>query len=217
MDNSNIYTIKLNAAYLAKWIRYIFIAILAGTFFSFFEQLSQEYGEIAISNGFFLSGATINIVITYCLLKLAAVEKEFNKAAYFLFLHILVGVIVTFIPEKTISGIPDIIVILISIFQYCLILYGEHLECRSFNNLLTGINDKLAKNWKTYRFIHFVTYILLLLLTIVSTVYADNIEKLVYFIVSWMPIISMAIIFCYIYKLIILHKSAKLFKNLEMQ
>ena len=179
--------------------------------------MSLEYGEIAISNGFFLLEATVNIIITYCLLKLAAVEKEFNKAAYFLFLHILVGLIVTFIPKKTISSIPDIIVILISIFQYFLILYGEHLECRGFNNLLTGINDKLAKNWKTYRFIHFVTYILLLLLTIVSTVYADNMEKLVYFIVSWMPIISMFIISCYIYKLVILHKSAKLFKNMEIQ
>ncbi|MGI6608732.1 MAG: hypothetical protein ACOX1F_07190 [Erysipelotrichaceae bacterium] len=216
MNNPNIYTIKLNAKYLEKWIHYIFIAVLINSFFDYFSNFSFNYGYKSIGYALYSFRICANLLIVYFFLKLAVIEPLFSKAALFLFLHILIGGTISLIPENKLSKYSLSILLMFLIIPYILNIYTEYLEYRGFTNLLKGLNDPLAKRWKTYWYTFLIANILLVIITGISAVYTNNSQDQAIFLSTWLLIISLFIIFCFIYKLVNLNKIAKFFGNMEI-
>ena len=213
MEKENTYFIKLNAEYLAKWILYVFIFVSAGYLFSFLENLSYESGKISISYVLYYLAVAARLLIAYCFLKLATVEK-FSKSAFFIVLHSLFTVFSNFIINNTFSSL--IFVVLFSITQFILDMYGGYLAYRGFTNLLTGLNDPLAKSWKIRWYTVVIINFLLLIGSLISEVFINNLEKKSFFVVSWFSVVAIAVIIAQIYLLVILYKTSDFFKKVNV-
>ncbi|MGB4627490.1 MAG: hypothetical protein WBI36_06770, partial [Erysipelotrichaceae bacterium] len=154
------------------------------------------------------------LLIAYCFLKLATVEKKFSKSAFFIVLHSLFTVFSNFIINNTFSSL--IFVVLFSITQFILDMYGGYLAYRGFTNLLTGLNDPLAKSWKIRWYTVVIINFLLLIGSLISEVFINNLEKKSFFVVSWFSVVAIAVIIAQIYLLVILYKTSDFFKKVNV-
>lgn len=218
MDNSNIYTIKLNSQHLAKWMRNLFITIIVSYLFGITGNL---LGRMAIPSIYAIAFTILqyltNLVSAYCLIKLSQVEKIFFQSAIFFIILTFTNFITLFISDSTLLALSKSSLVLMMVIPAVIGIYSEYLEHKGFHNLLLGLEDSLAKRWRTLWYIYLVSSIMLLFFGVLSLNYinTDNysgIESLL----SGTLISSIVAIIHFVYKLIVLNKSTKFFQDLEI-
>ena len=116
MDNNNIYNIKLNSDYLAKWINYIFIITIVSHIMVFIGSFLSRTGEIGLTVNIIFSviDSGLSLVIVYCLFKLSVIDKTFGKAALFFALFTIINLLTGFIPEAKLLQLPPLAIAIIS-------------------------------------------------------------------------------------------------------
>ncbi|NMA15855.1 MAG: hypothetical protein GX935_01255 [Erysipelotrichia bacterium] len=219
MDNNNIYTIKLNANHLAKWMRYLFITLLVSYFFGSFANLIGKIDDVstfAVVIVLKFIQYCVDLVSAYCLLKLSQVEKIFEKAALLEIIFVVTNIITLFIPEYKMILLPNEILALIMIIPAIFAIYSEYLEHKGFHNLLVGLEDTLAKKWHTLWYIYLVSNVLLLFVGLSALGSMNNIESGLESLLFGTFISAVGVIVHFVYKLVVLNKSAKFFQNMEI-
>ena len=160
---------------------------------------------------YYLVAARLLIVTAF---EISYSGKKFSKSAFFIVLHSLFTVFSNFIINNTFSSL--IFVVLFSITQFILDMYGGYLAYRGFTNLLTGLNDPLAKSWKIRWYTVVIINFLLLIGSLISEVFINNLEKKSFFVVSWFSVVAIAVIIAQIYLLVILYKTSDFFKKVNV-
>lgn len=219
MDNNNIYTIKLNSNHLAKWIYYLFITLLVSYFFGTFANLIEKINDtsaFAVIIVLKFIQYCVDLVSAYCLLKLSQIEKLFEKAALLEVIFVVTNIITLFIPEYKMILLPNEILALMMIIPSTFAIYSEYLEHKGFHNLLIGLEDTLAKKWHTLWYIYLVSSVLLLFVGLSALSSINNIESGFESILFGTLISSIGVIIHFVYKLVVLNKSAKFFQNMEI-
>ncbi|HPX33123.1 MAG TPA: hypothetical protein PLT36_06430 [Erysipelotrichaceae bacterium] len=219
MDNNNIYTIKLNANHLAKWMRYLFITLLVSYFFGSFANLIGKIDDVstfAVVIVLKFIQYCVDLVSAYCLLKLSQVEKIFEKAALLEIIFVVTNIITLFIPEYKMILLPNEILALMMIIPAIFAIYSEYLEHKGFHNLLVGLEDTLAKKWHTLWYIYLVSNVLLLFVGLSALGSMNNIESGLESLLFGTFISAVGVIVHFVYKLVVLNKSAKFFQNMEI-
>ena len=219
MDNNNIYTIKLNANHLAKWMRYLFITLLVSYFFGSFANLIGKIDDVstfAVVVVLKFIQYCVDLVSAYCLLKLSQVEKIFEKAALLEIIFVVTNIITLFIPEYKMILLPNEILALMMIIPAIFAIYSEYLEHKGFHNLLVGLEDTLAKKWHTLWYIYLVSNVLLLFVGLSALGSMNNIESGLESLLFGTFISAVGVIVHFVYKLVVLNKSAKFFQNMEI-
>ncbi|MGI6581406.1 MAG: hypothetical protein ACOX1M_03645 [Erysipelotrichaceae bacterium] len=219
MDNNNIYTIKLNANHLAKWMRYLFITLLVSYFFGSFANLIGKIDDVstfAVVIVLKFIQYCVDLVSAYCLLKLSQVEKIFEKAALLEIIFVVTNIITLFIPEYKMILLPNEILALMMIIPAIFAIYSEYLEHKGFHNLLVGLEDTLAKKWHTLWYIYLVSNVLLLFVGLSALGSMNNIESGLESLLFGTFISAIGVIVHFVYKLVVLNKSAKFFQNMEI-
>ncbi len=219
MDNNNIYTIKLNANHLAKWMRYLFITLLVSYFFGSFANLIGKIDDVstfAVVIVLKFIQYCVDLVSAYCLLKLSQVEKIFEKAALLEIIFVVTNIITLFIPEYKMILLPNEILALMMIIPAIFAIYSEYLEHKGFHNLLVGLEDTLAKKWHTLWYIYLISNVLLLFVGLSALGSMNNIESGLESLLFGTFISAVGVIVHFVYKLVVLNKSAKFFQNMEI-
>jgi hypothetical protein len=219
MDNNNIYTIKLNANHLAKWMRYLFTTLLVSYFFGSFANLIGKIDDVstfAVVIVLKFIQYCVDLVSAYCLLKLSQVEKIFEKAALLGIIFVVTNIITLFIPEYKMILLPNEILALMMIIPAIFAIYSEYLEHKGFHNLLVGLEDTLAKKWHTLWYIYLVSNVLLLFVGLSALGSMNNIESGLESLLFGTFISAIGVIVHFVYKLVVLNKSAKFFQNMEI-
>ncbi len=218
MDNNNIYNIKLNSDYLAKWINYIFIITIVSHIMVFIGSFLSRTGEIGLTVSIIFSviDSGLSLVIVYCLFKLSVIDKTFGKAALFFALFTIINLLTGFIPEAKLLQLPPLAIAIISTISAPLSLYGEYLEHSGFVNILRGLEDSIVKKWDLLWYVYFPTSILLMITAFISAYYIDKMERIIDLIYPLLLLGSFGALFCFIYKLYVLKKTVNFFKSLEI-
>ncbi len=216
MDNNNIYNIKLNAGYLAKWIRYIFIITIVTYIINFLSAMADRAGAVGSSLFLDYISLALGLVTVFCLYKLAVVEKAFGKAGILFATASIIGLLVGFIPEPKLLSMPQITMMLLMIAPAPINLLAEYVEHGGFVNILKGLDDSLVKKWDILWNVFLPTNIVLIITAIISIIYINNVEAVAGTVAALAIIGSIGAIFCFVYKLYILNKTANFFNNMEI-
>ncbi len=216
MYGNNIYNIKLNSDYLAKWIRYIYIAITASYICVFTVTLIERTGETLLSTIFSIIDSILCLTIVYCFFKLSVVYKAFNKVAIFFSIFTVTGLLLGFIPEAKILQLPPLLMAIVSILPAPLRLYAEYLEHSCFVNILSELDESLAKNWKLVWAINLPASIILMIVAFISSFYINKMETIISLVFPLLLLGSVLALFYLIYKVYVLNKTANFFKNMEI-